>query len=390
MAKFVPMDPSQREAQVSAEASNVNKTLHATSHGDMNAGIPWYHSAHAEARVMASGHPQDGPIAGYIRSEGMRASTRPNRLDQDAANYHPGVPATDSKLNPHQFAYHDKVARAAGVLGALSPSQDWEKNKDQGHEIHNGSVTPQLEHDIRTNAKDPARQAAKDEATAKGKASARTMSTRPVLTRGYTGPEGLPESIPDSRKLALNGQSNENIVKALDIHQGKADPTETLRGAGTPDRVKVGSFYDNILNPWQSDSVTNDGRGTDIAEGNNRAWGENRGIGKTQKGIENYRIHEEAYNRNTPDVGAYMRSSHFTAISDADKAQLGREGNLQPRGHMVQAPTWTGDKKADLDFQSDAKAKAAARKQSGSTAGSNARSLRPHPLGQGTGDKPAW
>jgi hypothetical protein len=199
------------------------------------------------------------------------------------------------------------IKHAAGVVAAVSPNMDWDKNNINAFgELHSLSGR-QWQH-------------VADSAASTRQAQIYNHS------RGYgkTHPLRAETGRTDEAKDALQGMSisastDGGLLKAKRILDGE-DPEDVLNRRTAP---KTNSFMHNIAYPDVSGHVTIDGRAHDIAANRLQGWTENRGIGSAAltRGTSRYEHFEDAYRGATAHINS----------------DLGM--NLHP--HDVQAIAWT-------------------------------------------------
>lgn len=197
-----------------------------------------------------------------------------------------------AKFAPEQLP---GIHRAAGVIARLSPQNPWEKNVTQAWEAHQVDPDgPMMQHVRSQVAGKTARQTIKDE-------------------HGNT--------------MSLNSQPSDNIMKAVDMAHGRAPVEKYVQHEGSK-RVKIGSFYENIIHPSTSEHTTVDFRHHDIAYGQllDTSDTARAKLGSTGR----YRMVEEATKRATDRVNAERPGDRF------------QDAPLKP--HQVQAVSWWGDK----------------------------------------------
>lgn len=260
------------ENTVNNMAGNIVKTYLASSPADRQAGETFYtREAHQTARQLALGNNPDDPI-------GKLQRTLPSRGEQRGI----GVSEAEPKPMP---GIDRAVSHASGVLARLSPQTEWNKNVAMAHEVYHMSP---------------------------GVLQGLQRGDRSVL-----------------KDKVLNSQPIAPILHAHAIASGHLTPEEDIPGAAPEaesQRVKIGSFYNNIKNPDTSQNTTVDFRAHDIAAGQMLNTGTNRGL--ESKG--RYGMFEEAHNRATQTIN-----------QEHPELRLQSEP-LKP--HQVQATTWWTDK----------------------------------------------
>lgn len=307
----VPVSPEgspEYENTVNSMADRIVKTyLAATERGDINSrlGERFYsRDAHGAARALAAGwNPDEGA------GKALRSLASPGERGEPEG---PTMPVNTN--TPYRQEFEHRVRRAAGVMARLSPQTDWDLNVKQAHEIFQGlpdETVSNLMHDKRDTSQPV------DKKTGK----------HPRVT--VMGGNGEVSS--------LNRQPSHAILHARAIARGEIEPEDDI-ATDEAHRVKIGSFYHNIVNPDTSPHTTIDFRAHDIATGEMHATGMNRHISRTalrpgSKGHEQkqrYTMLEEAHRRAT------------SIINDKHADRRLQKQPLQPK--QVQAVTWWGEK----------------------------------------------
>jgi urease beta subunit len=196
-----------------------------------------------------------------------------------------------ARFSPEQLP---AIHRAAGVIARLSPQNPWEKNVHQAWEAH------QIDPD------GPAMQNVRSQIAGK--------SARQRVTNEH------------GEALGLNSQPSENIAKAVDIAHGRVPVEKHVVSEGSR-RVKIGSFYNNIIDP-DSHDTTVDFRHHDIAYGKLLDTGDaaRNKLGSTGR----YRMVEDATTRATNRIN-----------SEHSDLRVRKEPLTEKE---VQAVSWWGDK----------------------------------------------
>jgi hypothetical protein len=246
--------------------------------------------AFGAAHAISRGVDPDSRVGRLYRRRPIGAKTN------GYADVHP-----DINVERHMPEQLPGIHRAAGTLARLSPQTDWGKNVSQAWDAHQMDPDGPVMQDVRAHN------------------SGEKATRKPV-----PGP--------------LNDQPSADIVKAVDIAHGRASVEDYIHHEGSK-RVKIGSFYENIIHPSSSPYTTVDFRHHDIAYGQLLdTGGEPRSntsrVRSSLKSGGRYRMIEEATNRATERI-------------NRDYSHL-RLQNEPLKPHQVQAIAWWGDK-LDVD-----------------------------------------
>lgn len=170
---------------------------------------------------------------------------------------------------------------AAGVVAAVSPNMDWEKNNINAFsELHNLNKDQwgAIEGSLRQSQQAYARNA--QNGFGKGHPlrydTGRSQEARDAL-----------------QGLSISTATDHGLLKAKRILEG-ADPDVVMPRRTSP---KTNSFMDNIHDPGADRHVTIDGRAHDIAADRLQGWTQDRGIGSAAllRGRSRYEHFEDAY-----------------------------------------------------------------------------------------------
>lgn len=143
--------------------------------------------------------------------------------------------------------------QAAGVVAAVSPNMDWERNNIHAfHEID--QLTP--EHwDAITRSNNQPRVVKADGSTAKAR---RSDEVKDIL-----------------QGMSISTSPDSNLLKAHRIWHGGEDPENVLVRQSAP---KTNTFFRNINEPHRDNGSTVDGRHADLIVDAMRPWTSGRGI----------------------------------------------------------------------------------------------------------------
>jgi hypothetical protein len=126
-----------------------------------------------------------------------------------------------------------------------------------------------------------------------------------------------------------------NIAKANEILKGRSEPGDVIEHGAK--RVKIGTFYENGLDPWGARGATIDARSHDIAAGKRRGWEDvDPATGKKA---------------DTRKLGSKGR---YDMIEQAHQQAADSMG-LQP--HQAQAISWLADSRDSLGSNKRAKSR---------------------------------
>lgn len=307
----VPSEPGAYNQQVGEMANRIVQTYNAAGPEEHAAGEHFYsREAHGAARSIAANIHPDSAMGQLIRSN-------PHPSERVALG-----PVEQVQQNA-QFEH--RVNQAAGVIARLSPQTDWGQNVTQAHEAFH--MPEQALNDLITNKRD--------------------MSGQPNKKGEYPRAPVVDEQ---GNKMALNNQPSASIIKAVEIARGE-DPEKYVKSEESQ-RVKIGSFKENVAHPDTSPHVTVDFRAHDIAAGQLLSTGTNRGISKTPKAGSTragtkaaeekarYNMFEDAHKRATDIINDKRRADSPSLIPNIPSHDV----DLQPK--QVQAVTWWADKNA--------------------------------------------
>lgn len=246
--------------------------------------------AFGAAHAISRGVDPDSRLGRLYRRRPIGAKTN------GAADVHP-----DENVARHLPDRLPGIHRAAGVLARLSPQTGWEKNVSQAYSAYQTDPDGPTMQNVRAHA---------------------------------SGQRASRDRIPGP----LNDQPSVNVVKAVDLAHGRGEVEDYVNHEGSK-RVKVGSFYENIIHPSTSPHTTVDFRHHDIAYGqlldtNGEPKSATARVRGSMQSTGRYRMVEEATNRATDRI-------------NADHAGL-RLQNEPLKPHQVQAIAWWGDK-LDVD-----------------------------------------
>jgi hypothetical protein len=272
------------ESAVNGMADNIVSSYVASVQDRSNSllGEKFYsHDAHGAAHAISRGRDPDSPVGKLYRRAPLGAKT---------AGYeqvHPDLNV--AKHSPEQLP---GIHRAAGVLARLSPQTGWGMNIRQAHQAYQMDPDGPTMQNLRAHA---------------------------------AGETKFRDPIPGD----LNNHPTVNVIKAVDLAHGRGEVGDYVRHEGK-NVVKIGSFYNNIVNPSTSERTTVDFRHHDIARGQLQDTSDDRGLSARGR----YSMYEEATNR-------------ATARINADYPDM-REQAEPLRPHQIQAVAWWGDKR-DVD-----------------------------------------
>ena len=143
--------------------------------------------------------------------------------------------------------------QAAGVVAAVSPNMDWERNNIHAfHEIN--QLTPEHWDAIQRSNNQP-RVVKADGTTTKAR---RTDEVKEIL-----------------RGMSISTSPDSNLLKAHRIWNGGEDPENVLVRQTAP---KTNTFFRNINGPHEDNGGTVDGRHADLIVDAMRPWSGGRGI----------------------------------------------------------------------------------------------------------------
>lgn len=249
--QFINIDPTYRQV-----ARRIRNIYEATPDDIRHAGMHWYENVHDAAMKSAREHGR---------------STR----------------------------------QAAGVVAAVSPNMDWERNNINAFD-EIGSLTPHHWDAIaRSDAQPKVRN--KDGKMVK---APRSQEVRELLSG-----------------MSISATTDANLLKAKRIWHGGEDPDAVLSRQSAP---KTNSFFHNINSPHMPGFVTVDGRHSDIIVDAMRPWsgeGSSRGISS-----------------------AALKSGKQTRYEDYEDHTRKLAKSLGVLPHQLQAVVWEGAKPIERGF----------------------------------------
>lgn len=302
------------EHVVNTMADRIVNSYVASARNKMNEieGERFYtHEAHGAATALAGGMNPDEGAGRVLRMTGNRP-LRPYEAGEASSLYSgPTTAMHRHAAGEWQNAvsgpgHQERLQRAAGVLARLSPQTGWDKNVTQANAAYQMDPEGKTMQMVRANAT--------------GQGPRRAV----IDASGATS--------------ALNDQTSDNIARAVDIAHGRAPVGEHVK-TGPKERVKIGSFYENIVHPDTSPYTTVDFRHHDVAYGQLLDTGgaprsNTAKVRSNMKNVSRYRMIEEATSRATDRI-------------NREHADL----RMQPEPllpHQIQAAVWWGDKR-DVD-----------------------------------------
>lgn len=201
---------------------------------------------------------------------------------------------------------HGRSTRqAAGVVAAVSPNMDWERNNINAFD-EIGSLSPHhWDAILRSDSQPKVRN--KDGKMVK---APRTQEVKDLLSG-----------------MSISATTDANLLKAKRIWHGGEDPDAVLSRQSAP---KTNSFFHNINSPHESGFVTVDGRHADLIVDAMRPWS---GVGSS-RGISS----------------AALKSGKQTRYEDYEDHTrvLARHLGILP--HQLQAVVWEGAKPIERGF----------------------------------------
>lgn len=186
---------------------------------------------------------------------------------------------------------HGRSTRqAAGVVSAVSPNMDWERN--------NINAFDELDELASRRGWDVIRRSAATE-------GGRTREAKDVL-----------------RGLSLSAADDNALLRADRIWNGGEDPDEVLVRKSAP---KTNSFYHNILEPHKAEHVTVDGRHADIIADAMRPWGMGRGISSANstRGMTRYERYSDVTSRVAKQMGVLPHELQAVAWEHGKQVERG-------------------------------------------------------------------
>lgn len=190
------------------------------------------------------------------------------------------------------------IAHAAGVVAAVSPNMDWERNNINAFDEISSLGSRQWKA-IERSASQPKQD--------NGRRPGRTDEAREAL-----------------QGLSISSAGDRNLLKAKRIWVDGEDPEDVLDRRTAP---KTHSFMHNIISPQVSGHVTTDGRHADILTDGMRPWEYDRGISSaaTKTG----------------------KATRYEQYEDATRSAARSAGVLP---HQVQAIIWEQGKRIERGF----------------------------------------
>lgn len=263
----------QHTKDVNKMASRVEASVKAATPEETAAGQNFYYGYNRAGRQIAVGNDPESPVS------------RLQRDTYQASDVASGKAAPHSAAGPslHPNSVHEeKTGRAIAAIARMSPSQPrgmtWEKNPRAAYEL-----SKKTDDEVDSMVKAP------------------NLSVRQHGALAHVG--------------------GDNIAKANEILKGRSAPGDQIDlGKG---KVKVGTFFENGLDPWGARGATIDARSHDIAAGKRRGWEDvNPATGKKE---------------DTRRLGARGR---YDMIEQAHQQAADNLG-MQP--HQAQAISWLAD-----------------------------------------------
>lgn len=194
---------------------------------------------------------------------------------------------------------------AAGVVAAVSPNMDWERNN-----IHAFDELHSLSGRQWDTIADSAAQSRQAQVYNHSRGYSKTHPLRFDTGRSDEAKDVL-------QGMSVSSSTDGGLLKARRIIQGE-DPESVLPRRTAP---KTNSFMHNIARPDVAGHVTIDGRAHDVAVNRLQGWTENRGIGSAAltRGTSRYEHFEDAYRGATAhlnsDMGINLRPHDVQAIA---------------------------------------------------------------------------
>jgi hypothetical protein len=277
----------QHTKDVNKMASRVEASTNAATPAEHEAGKTFYYGYNRAGRQIAMGVNPDSAVS--------KLRDIPQASDTAAGSVAPHSAAGPSL---HSDVGHETATRnAIAAIARMSPSQPrgmtWEKNPRAAFELSNKS-----DEEVDQMVKAP------------------NLSVRQHGMLAHVG--------------------GTNIAKAHEILQGRSAPSDVIETGKK--KVKVGTFFENGLDPWGARGATIDARSHDIAAGKRRGWEDvDPATGKKD---------------DTRRIGSKGR---YDMIEQAHQVAADRMG-LQP--HQVQAISWLADSRDSLGTNKRAKSRA--------------------------------
>ena len=279
----VPKDPAARKATVENYAHNIVNSYLAGTPEQRSQGEEFYsHEASGSARSIAAagvGVDPDSAVGHLFRT------TRASDDQVSLANDHPVA----------ERQRHN-IRQAAGALARLSPQTSWELNVKQAHEA---SHLPQETVD------------------------------ELKKTGNREGLEGL----------HLNRQPTANVLAAHAMLHDEMSPEESIPTGKK--RQKVGSFFENIVDPHNSPHTTVDFRAHDISVGRLLDTNADRGLSSRGR----YDLLSDAHDRARDILNEHYPSCVYSRNPFSQNRCRLRRGLL-----IVKTLTgaWAGPRRADI------------------------------------------
>lgn len=253
--------------------------------------------------------------AGRLSSfyDSLRSDPKMQHHTETAKGWYPGANALAQEISP------GNTPRGAGIVAALSPGTEWEKNKRMAQQIEG------YHPDLFTQGEEIKQQAIADAGMTRGSASSIEAAGREAKAAHYEK-YGVPD---------LAAQSEDNLTKAWRISQGET-PMEgpyvasRAKQRGVLGGPKVRSFYGNILDPEDPEPVTIDTHAHDAAVGMKLPYAQERGLSSAGR----YNSFATAYRGAAQSVGivpSEMQAAVWTGWKDlkgdwSDEERMERMG----------------------------------------------------------------
>jgi hypothetical protein len=228
----------------------------------------------------------------------------PENLREEGMNWYGSVHEAASKA---ARAANRSTRQASGVVAAVSPNMDWERNNINAFD-EISSLKPEHWDAIQKSDSQP------QVRNAQGKMvkAPRTQQVREILSG-----------------MSLSSSPDSNLIKAHKIWNLGEDPEAVLPRRSAP---KTNSFFRNINAPHVGGDVTVDGRHADLIADAMRPWsGEGAG-----RGIQS----------------AALPSGKRTRYEDYEEHTRSLAKNVGILPHELQAVVWTGAKPIERGFDS--------------------------------------
>lgn len=238
--------------------------------------------------------------AGRLTSfyESLRSDPSTAHHTEAAKSWYPGANELAQEITPGD------TPRGAGIIAALSPGTEWEKNKRMAQQI--SGYHPDL-----FKQGEEVKQEAMLEADMRGSSPTSVEAAGRVAKGEFYDSYGVPD---------LSAQSEDNLNKAYRIHQGETPVEGPLVASRTKQRgvlggPKVRSFYGNILDPEDPEPVTIDTHAHDAAVGMKLPYADPRGLSS----VGRYNSFASAYRGAAKSVGIVpneMQAAVWTGWKD--------------------------------------------------------------------------